>query len=265
VRYGGNTPCLDVRVGDGPPIILDAGSGIRRLGRLLAESEDTAPLHLFLTHRHSDHVLGLAHFAPLFMSSREITVCCGDGEGTSLHAFISSLLTPPMFPYVAGITTRLALCEWEQCAGRTLGTARVQRFTARHPGEAAIFRIDDERGATMAFAPDNELSYHDDSAAVTAWRRALVRFLHGVPVLVHDATYRYDELPRFVGWGHSSADEATRLAMECEAGMLVLFHHHPDRDDDALDRMLDEAREQVARAGSPLQVLAAWEGLELRV
>lgn len=265
MRYGGNTPCLDVRVGDNPPLILDAGSGIRGLGRHLAQSHDVAPLHLFLTHRHSDHVLGLAHFAPLFTSSREITVCCGDGERTSLQSFVTSLLTPPMFPYVAGITNRLALCEWEQCAARTLGTARVHRFTARHPGEAAIFRIDDAHGPTVAYAPDNELSYDDRGAIVTAWRRDLMAFLHRVSVLVHDATYDHDELPRFEGWGHSSAREATQLAMECEAGTLVLFHHHPDRDDDAIDRMLDDVREQVARAGSPLQVLAAWEGLELRV
>lgn len=265
IRFGGNTPCVEVRVGDGPPIILDAGSGIRALGQSIAASADNAPLHLFLTHRHSDHVLGLAHFAPLFTSSREITVCCGDGERTSLQSFVTSLLSPPMFPYIAGINTRLALCEWDQCAGRVLGTARVQRFTARHPGEAAIFRIDDERGATMAYAPDNELAYHDTGAAMTRWRRELVSFLHGVPVLVHDATYRHDELPHFIGWGHSSATEATQLAMECEAQTLALFHHHPDRDDEAVERMVDDARRQVLKAGSALQVVGAWEGLALAV
>jgi ribonuclease BN (tRNA processing enzyme) len=254
-----------VRVGDAAPIILDAGTGIRGLGQRLAGQDDDRPLHLFLTHRHSDHVLGLAHFAPLFRSRREISVCCGDGEREPLSSFVTALLSPPLFPAVAGITTRLAMHDWEACRARESDAARMHRFTARHPGDAAIFRVDDAHGPVMAYAPDNELAYHDTDEALTAWRHALVTFLRGVPVLVHDATYRHEELPRVAGWGHSSATEATRLAMACEAGTLVLFHHHPDRDDDAIDRILDEAREQVRQAGSALTVLAAWEGLELSV
>jgi ribonuclease BN (tRNA processing enzyme) len=256
---------VEVRVGDAPVIVLDAGSGIRALGAHLMHAGDDAPVHLFLTHRHSDHVLGLSHFAPLLTESRAITVCCGDGESASIEAFVQSLLSPPLFPYVDGLGRRMQLCEWGGHGARTVGSARVHRFTARHPGAAAVFRVDDTTGPLLAYAPDNELSYHDDSASVSQWRRDFVEFLRGVPVLIHDATYRQDELPRFVGWGHSSATESTRLAMECGAETLVLFHHHPDRDDDTIERMVDEARNQAVQAGTKLRVLAAWEGLGLTV
>lgn len=265
VRYGGNTPCVEVRGNDGELVVLDAGSGIRMLGQHLMDVGKGEDVHLFLTHRHSDHVLGLPHFAPLFDRAQRIHVCCGDGESASLSAFMNTLLTPPMFPYVDGMATRLRITEWERCQEQRAGALSVQRFTAQHPGEAAIFRLDDARGAVVAYAPDNELAYHDTSASREQWRRNLAHFLRDVPVLVHDATYRHDELAQYAGWGHSSNIEAVRLALDCGAGTVVLFHHHPDRDDDAVEQMLEECRAFVSREGSALRVLAAWEGLALSI
>jgi phosphoribosyl 1,2-cyclic phosphodiesterase len=248
---------------DGEIVILDAGSGIRALGAHLVSTAHEGPLHLFLTHRHSDHVLGLAHFAPLFTNRQRISVCCGDGEATSLQAFTTSMLTPPMFPHVAGVSTRLDIAEWEHGEAHRAGGMMVHRHVARHPGEAAVFRLDDGHGPLMAYAPDNELSYHRETDAIVAWRHALARFLHRVPILVHDATYDESEVARHVGWGHSSNIEATRFALECEARTLVLFHHHPDRDDEAVERMLEGCRAFVERQGGTLHLLAAWEGLSL--
>ena len=98
-----------------------------------------------------------------------------------------------------------------------------------------------------------------------AWRDALTLQLLGVPLLIHDATYASAELPAHVGWGHSSADEATRFAIECEAETLLLFHHHPDRQDEAVEQLLAQCRAIVSASGSALRVLAAWEGLSLAV
>ncbi len=265
MRYGGNTPCLEVRGADDGLLILDAGTGIRGLGAQLMRDDDGGTAHIILSHRHSDHVLGLSHFAPLISQTREVQLCCGDGEIASLQSFVDALLSPPMFPYVDGIHSRLRVYDWEHSAARQVGTSRVHRFAAQHPGEAAVLRIDDAQGPAVAYAPDNELAYADHSDAAVSWRARLTSFLRDVPVLVHDATYLDAELPKHVGWGHSSSLEATRLALECGARMLVLFHHHPDRDDDAVERMVEESRAMVTQAGSALRVLAAWEGLALSV
>ncbi len=265
VRYGGNTPCVEVRAADGGLLILDAGTGIRALGAQLMSDGDESTSHIILSHRHSDHVLGLSHFAPLLSQAREVQLYCGDGEITSLQSFVDALLSPPMFPYVDGIRSRLRVNDWEHSAARHVGTSHVHRFAAQHPGEAAVLRIDDAQGPAVAYAPDNELAYADSSPHLEAWRAQLTAFLRDVPVLVHDATYLDAELHHHVGWGHSSSPEATRLAIECGAGMLVLFHHHPDRDDDAVERMVEESRAMVTQAGSALRVLAAWEGLALSV
>ena len=265
VRYGGNTPCVEVRAADDGLLILDAGTGIRALGAQLMREGDTGTAHIFLSHRHNDHVVGLSHFAPLISRTRRVAICCGDGESSSLQSFVEALLSPPMFPYVDGIGSRLDVSDWVRATARSVGTSRVHRFAAQHPGEAAVLRIDDAHGPAVAYAPDNELAYADESGAAVAWRTQLTEFLQGVPVLVHDATYLDAELPTHVGWGHSSSLEATRLAIECGAGMLVLFHHHPDRDDDAVERMVAESRALATQAGSALRVLAGWEGLVLTV
>ncbi|WP_310568965.1 MBL fold metallo-hydrolase [Gemmatimonas sp.] len=265
MRYGGNTPCVELRAHDDGLLILDAGTGIRALGAQLMSDGDDRTAHIFLSHRHSDHVLGLSHFAPLITQAREVGICCGDGETASLQPFVDALLSPPMFPYVDGIRSRLDVCDWDLSNARQVGTSHVHRFAARHPGEAAVLRFDDEHGPAVAYAPDNELGYADESEAAGAWRVKLTAFLRDVPVLIHDATYLDSELPKHVGWGHSSSLEATRLAIECGAGMLVLFHHHPDRDDDTIERMVEESRAMATATGSTLRVLAAWEGLALTV
>lgn len=270
VRYGGNTPCVEVRAtnggADGPIVVLDAGSGIRLLGQhLMQHGEAQRAIHVFLSHRHMDHVLGLAHFAPLFGRERAIQICCGDSEQESVPEFVASLVAPPMFPHIDGLARAIEICDWPAGNRLDVGALFVTRHPARHPGEAAVFQVHDAHGPILAYAPDNELGYDDADPAVTAWRTSLVQSLRGVPMLVHDATYLPHELPEHRGWGHSSSAEAVRFAVECEAGTLVLFHHHPDRDDEAVERLVEGAREQVARAGGTLRVLAAWEGLGMGV
>ncbi len=266
VRYGGHTACLEVRANDGTLIVLDAGTGIRGLGKHLQTSGDTDAAHLFLTHRHGDHVIGLPHFAPLFRGDRALFIACGNADATTTRALVDTLLSPPLFPAVTGAPERLLVRGFTNGTPSDLANGCVvHRFDAQHPGGAAIFRVDGTRGPALAFAPDNELDYERQDPAHVAWRTSLAKALRDVPMLVHDATYTDDELRTHQGWGHSSALEATRFAMECNAGMLVLFHHHPDRADEALDLLVQECRDVAGRAGSSLRVLAAWEGLDLAV
>ncbi len=293
VRYGGHTTCVEVRTRDDDLIVLDAGTGLRALGLHLREpsglvhgaaagrnvpvitgaradaadpDQPPPPAHLFLTHHHSDHVMGLPHFAPLFDQQRVLHLTGGSMDIHETRAVLHTLLSPPLFPPLPALSERLVLSAFDHSSPMDVGRQYVvHRFPARHPGGAAIFRLDDAKGPAIGFAPDNELDYANRDDDVIAWRRGLTLALHGVPILLHDAMYTDTELSTHCGWGHSSALEATRFAMECVAGMLVLFHHHPDRSDDALDAMVQECRELVSLSGSSLRVLAAWEGLTLTV
>ena len=260
-RYGGNTSCIEVRSTSGALLVLDAGTGIRGLGAQIVKESDDTPVHLFLSHQHGDHVFGLPHFAPLLTREQPVCLYCGNADAESAQPYLQALLSPPMFPLVNGVYERLRVCDWAHGGVANVEPdIRVYRLRAQHPGEAAVLRIDDAHGPAIGYAPDNELAYADTSPGTCAWRASLIEALRGIPLLVHDATYRDDELAPHVGWGHSSGEEATRFALECGARILLLFHHHPDRSDGDVDIMLGQCREIVRIAGSTLTVAAAYEG-----
>jgi ribonuclease BN (tRNA processing enzyme) len=113
----------------------------------------------------------------------------------------------------------------------------------------------------MAYVTDNELGSGGSYDVPSDWRSRLVTFLHGVDLLIHDGMYSDELLRTRAGWGHSSPTEAVALAAECEAKRLVLFHHEPDHDDAAIDRLLSGARAAAVRSAPTLVVDAAMEGL----
>lgn len=266
VRYGGNTPCVEVRSASGELIVLDAGTGLRGLGRSIEGEIDLRPAHVFLSHRHCDHVFGLPHFSAMIAGTRDVLFACLNIDAAELKRFIGALVTPPLFPPVTGVTGRLMIREWDAIEGAFIGTdCKVRGLPARHPGDATVIVVEDETGPVLAYAPDNELGMSSGDGSVAAWRDALAASLRDVPVLIHDATYTESELAEHIGWGHSSAEEATRFAVACNAGTLLLFHHHPDRSDDELAQIVTHCRELARSLSSPLRVDAAAEGLSLDI
>ena len=266
LRYGGHTPCVEVRSANGDLIVLDAGTGMRALGQSIEREIDNRPAHVFLSHRHGDHVFGMPQFAPMIAGVRDIVLACGNVSVNELQSFVSGLLSPPLFPPLSGLTGRLTFLDWDVVEGAPIGTdCRVRGVPARHPGEATVIIVEDELGALLAYAPDNELGMRSTDASVTAWRDALAAALREVPILIHDATYTEREIAAHAGWGHSSAEEATRFAVACNAGALLLFHHHPDRPDDDITQIVLHCRELARSLSSPLRVDAAAEGLTLEI
>ena len=272
LRYGGHTACVEIQPSNGARVIFDAGSGIRALGSfMLRQQLDHAQevddlIHLFLTHQHFDHIIGLPHFQPLRSDKHRVVLRCGNATREQLRVLVQSVLAPPLFVSMPMLDDTLRIESCESGVPMPVGDGCVvHRLEARHNGGAAIFRIDDTTGPAIAFAPDNELSYDSVDPLVVQWRTSIVRELRNIPVLIHDAMYHNTEVARYVGWGHSSAEEATRLAIECNAGRLVLFHHHPDRTDSEIDDLVWNCRSLAHRAGSRLQIDAAYEGMMVAV
>lgn len=259
-------------------MIFDAGSGIRALGAEIlqeqaanvdsetVDSETDALIHLFLTHQHFDHIIGLPHFQPLRSNQNRVILRCGNATPAELQDLVRSVLAPPLFVAMPMLADTLSIEACDVGVPMPVGEGCVvHRIDARHNGGAAIFRVDDARGPAIAFAPDNELSYASTDPAVVQWRTGVIESLRDIPLLLHDAMYQDSEVGRFVGWGHSSAEEATQLAVECNAARLVLFHHHPDRTDNEIDDLVWTCRSLAHRAGSRLQIDAAYEGMTLTV
>lgn len=246
-RYGGNTPCVEVRCGD-RLVIFDGGTGIRDLGDELQAAGKPLDADIFLSHTHIDHIGGLPFFAPFYETSHRFRIWSGHlVPGASTRGAIERMMSEPIFPitpdaFKAGIEYR------DFQAGETLTPApglSVRTAPLDHPGGATGYRLD-FAGRALAYLTDNESHKDIDSR--------LAELAKGADLLIYDCTYTDEEIAAKKGWGHSAWRDGLRLADAAGVKTFCLFHHAPEHDDACMDRILAEACE--ARPGT----IAAIEG-----
>jgi len=249
VRYGGNTPCVEVRCGD-HVLIFDAGTGIRGLGRMLIDAGMAANTDIFFSHCHLDHVIGLPFYAPLFNPSNRVHLWAGHLEDQpGVEDAVRKVMSFPLFPIE--VETFRAHLEFHDFRAGDKLTPRpgvvVRTMPLSHPGGATGYRVE-YAGRSAAYITDIELGDgpFDEGAMVLA---------KGVDALIVDATYTDKEMPAHLGWGHSSWQQVVRFANQAGVGKLCLFHHDPDHDDAFMSAM--EAAADETRPGT----VAAREGL----
>jgi len=250
-RYGGNTPCIEVRAG-GRRIILDAGSGIRGLGEELKDSGRSVAADILLSHYHYDHLQGLPFFAPLTESQNHFTFHGPRREGRSVQDVLEGQMAPPYFPVTLDelVRARIEFRTIEPGGTFGIGPVRITSAELDHPGGNVGYRL--EHGdRSLVYATDVE---HTDRPA-----EALVELARGADLLVHDAMYTDPEYAQRKGWGHSTWSGALATAEAARVKKLCLFHHDPDRDDRALEAVLKKVQKQFPRA------IAAREGQTLRL
>jgi phosphoribosyl 1,2-cyclic phosphodiesterase len=259
VRYGGNTSCATVELCDGTLLVLDAGTGMRVLGdELVRAGAHTRPIHVFVTHSHWDHILGAPFFAPIYRPETHLIL---HAMSERAHAAIGRMVIfdGEHFPVRANdIPARLERPPVEDVA--QVGSARIARIALNHPGGADGFRIDDADGTALCYLTDNELDPPGGPLTSTA---ELARFARGAGVVIHDAQYLPVDLPHKRGWGHSQVDDVLELGRQAETRTLVLYHHDPSRDDDALDAVAASASAWAAEHAPGTSVVVAAEGTTL--
>ncbi len=268
VRYGGNTPCVAVTEHDAKGerlVVLDAGTGIRLLGRhLVAVANGPLTVDLLMTHTHWDHIQGLPFFAPVFGKGNTVRIWGAQQGDVPLEGILRDQMKPVVFPVPLDQVAAELRVEHVTPGAFEIDGFAVRAMRLRHPGTTLGYRLTPMRGgASMAYITDNELGPGGDYEVGPTWRRDLVEFLAGVDVLIHDATYNGAEIDDHRGWGHSSHTESVELAVEAGVARLVLFHHRPEHDDAGMDAMVAEARDLARDMGGGVEVLAATEGLEL--
>jgi ribonuclease BN (tRNA processing enzyme) len=260
---------VELRTGEGWLIILDAGTGIRELGRSLLERGNGDPVagDIFLTHAHWDHIQGIPFFAPLFRKGNRFTIWGSRSLQTSVDRVVRDQMSPGVFP--VSFEELEARIDFQELAEerRSGHGYEVSAISVRHPGGALGYRFTSGNpdARALVYVSDNELSTEARYDDAPGWRGKLVEFIRGASVLVHDTMYTSAEYRSFVGWGHSTHDQAVELAIDADVERLVLFHHRPERSDEDVDRCLERCRALVARRGRTLEVVAAAEGMSLQV
>ncbi len=233
-RYGGHTSCVEVRCGD-QILIFDAGSGIRVLGNALQAENEARDIDLFFSHCHIDHLIGLPFFTPLFDDKYRLRLFSGHMKAQGgIATAIDKLMSFPLFPVgIDMANAKLAFQDFD--AGDILSPRpgiAIRTAPLLHPGGATGYRVE-YQGRSVAYLTDLEISASIDPR--------IVALANNADVLIVDATYTDDELPQHEGWGHSSWQQAVRLAKQAHAKTLCLFHHDPDHDDDFMDRVAADA------------------------
>ncbi len=238
-RYGGNTSCLSLTTDQGDLLILDAGTGIRRLGNLLLLKHPDGGIDatILFSHLHWDHIQGIPFFKPLFDKRNRFTLMGQDSRDVafkdSLQVQQSSNFFPVDLNYMSAEKLFRSLAEEELKIGNL--TIRSRRLN--HPGGCLGYRIE-YAGNSIVYATDHE---HVDTGADPV----IVDLARDADLLIFDCNYTPEEYEEGrQGWGHSTWAHAITNAREANVGRLVLFHHDQDHSDEQMDRIVADAGQQ---------------------
>lgn len=257
VIYGGNTTCVEIDLSFGRTVIIDAGTGIRKLGDALVAGERQGELLLLITHIHWDHILGFPFFAPLFHDCCRIVV---DGSRKCMEGlkrvFSSNYIDGTWPVRFEDLKARIEHSHELHSRRTTVDGTLIETHQLQHPQGGLGFKFTEASGA-FVFLTDNEL--REDG-----WKGScftdFVRFCQGADLLVHDCQYTPEEMTIRRGWGHSDVACVARLAVEAGVKRLVLFHHDPWRTDEGVSDMVSRCRALLDDWKSSISVEAAREG-----
>jgi len=255
LEFGGNTTCLEVVLDSGRRIVIDAGTGIRVLGDHLKTTVASVRMHLLFTHNHWDHLIGLPFFPPIYRGDSEIMVDGWPLAFQALRRIFDDHMGDGFFP-VAFDQLKSHFTFLNQIARQplVLDEVTIDAIPLNHPQGCLGFRFR-EAGHTMVFITDNELGMNGDHRFSD-----FVRFVEHADLLIHDAQYLPEEISSHRGWGHSTYEEAVRLALEAGVKTLLLTHHDPSRTDEQVRDIVHRARQLAADSGGRLIVDGAREG-----
>jgi phosphoribosyl 1,2-cyclic phosphodiesterase len=258
VKYGGDTTCVEIRSRDNDVIIIDAGTGIRKLGNSLLASDQRTYSMLF-THAHWDHLMGFPFFKPIYRKETKISLFGCPYTQRSIGDILAKSMMAPYFPVEFGqLQAEIKSYSVREDAFK-IGPIGITPIQLSHPNRGIGYKfIEDEK--SFVFLTDNELSHrHPGGNAYEDY----LRFAADADLLIHDAEYTEDQYKITKGWGHSLYTDALRLALEAKVKQFGLFHHNQDRSDAELDHIVDDCSSIARKEKSGLQCFALYAGMEI--
>jgi len=248
VKYGGNTACVLIEA-DNKKLIFDAGTGIKKLGEELALNNE--PITIILSHNHWDHIQGFPFFIPAYQKNRPINIYSAPTQPVEHNAILEqmdmSTFPVPSKDLTADINVIPLMNEFKNMMINGLCVSAIK---INHPNGGLAYKVS-HKNKVVAYVTDNEIHSKDNlNTDFDSW----VAFLTDVDCLVHDAQYTDLEMPLKLGWGHSSIDQAIKLAKAAKIKVLILYSHAPERTDKELDKFISDMQLD------DLQIIASQEG-----
>jgi phosphoribosyl 1,2-cyclic phosphodiesterase len=251
IKYGGDTTCIEIRTKSDDIIIVDAGTGIRRLGSELID-ENRYKYNLIFTHSHWDHLMGFPFFKPLYEKQAEFMMYRCPFHSKFVETILSRIMTPPSFPIrYSEISAKMEYVEAFTSAFE-IGSVTITPIPISHPDEGSGYKFTED-GKSFVFLTDNELGFiHPGGLSYKDY----MEFSEGVDLLIHDAEYLPEEYPSKIEWGHSVFTETLDLAIEAGVKQFGLFHLNQDRTDQQVDEMVESCRRTIAARDHNLECFA---------
>lgn len=255
VKYGGNTPCVEIRSGN-TLIICDAGTGIRALGEHLLKSGAKVEALILMSHIHWDHISGLPFFLPLYRREARLKICGPDLGRTNFKKSLKAAISEPFFPVsLENAPSRIELKGLKE-KKFVYEAVKITPFKLNHPGGAFGWQFHFPGGRKLIYVSDNEPGKN---------RGALVKWARGADVMIHDAQYSPEEYKKHIGWGHSPYNYPIEIAADAGVGRLVLSHFDPSHSDKDLDGILLKAKGLAKKMGKGLKCELAFEGSSIAI
>lgn len=263
-KYGGNTPCVELRVGE-TLIVVDAGSGIRELGNSLMKEFGSKPIegNLFIGHTHWDHIQGFPFFTPLYLPQNRWTIYGTHGTQQSFEDVLKMQMSPAYFPVrLKEMASRMNIVEMKEPVN--LGQVKVSYHYLNHPGITIGFRFE-AKAWSVCYLSDHEPYGKLNAKGEFSDREdeAVAKFVSGCDLLISEAQYTEEEYLMKKSWGHSTFTDVLDLAAKAQVKRLALYHHDPAHTDEMMDAFVVKAREHIASHGLSVGCYAAQEGMVL--
>jgi len=256
IKYGGDTTCIEIRTISNDIIIIDAGTGIRRLGNKLIE-DNRYKYNFIFTHAHWDHLMGFPFFKPLYLENAQFNMYRCPFHRKFVETILPRVMSPPNFPVkYSNIKAHVVYLESNHKEFE-IGSVTVTPIPISHPNSGSGYKLT-ENGKSFIFLTDNELGFvHPKGRKYEDY----LAFSTGADLLFHDAEYTPEEYEAKIEWGHSAYTDTLNLALEAGVDQLGLFHLNQDRTDRQMDQIVDTCRNIIAENGQKLKCFAVSCGM----
>ncbi|MCG2725259.1 MAG: MBL fold metallo-hydrolase [Elusimicrobia bacterium] len=258
LKYGGDTTCIEIRSKKDNLIIVDAGTGIRNLGKQLIKEGKTS-FDMLFTHSHWDHIMGFPFFAPIYRKKTKIVLRGCSFCEESVKEILAKTMRPPGFPVKFEEISASFKFKSVSAEKFEIGGIKIYPIEISHPNYGLGYRFKED-GKSFVFLTDNELGFSHQGARSF---EDYVNFCKGADLLVHDAEYTEQEYPNKRTWGHSTINQALDLASKAKVKTLGLFHHNQDRTDSQVDKMLAFCNDEINAKSLAMKCFAVRAGQEI--
>ncbi|MCF8240266.1 MAG: MBL fold metallo-hydrolase [Melioribacteraceae bacterium] len=271
LKYGGNTPCIEIRSGNNDLIILDAGTGIREFGKELIKSNPLEEMHLFISHSHWDHIQGLPFFGPFFREDFKANIYSFTNGYMHVDNILDAQMNPNFFP--VGKEVFPANIKYNKINDQSkLQFGELELSTCKvHHSEGTLSFKAKENGKTFVYMTDNEIFYNADEDHEPNLKRifdmneSLIEFCSGADYLIHDSMYSFNDFRTKIGWGHSNNIALAYFSKLANIKNLVLFHYDPDYCDSDIDALLESTTKKLRELDTNIDCIASSEGMQLEL